>query len=212
MTILSNRFAGGNSAIDCFEEDSLEQIIQFNDKVDLMRDCILEEALKIKWNSMITFTQSAKRHMDPVQMEQQILETIKRVEVCLSHYYTSADDHRIEDFANKYPKSYFKRQWKSGTIKPHYLLAIEPHKSGHPHGHLLISHSRQDHQPNYCIKLWDYLWRTCSPNAGQIDVSPISKDKPKAAINYCTKYLRKDDQNVIFTMNLPFEIENYVPI
>lgn len=212
MNILSSKFQGSNSAIDSFGDKRLYSIEKHFQQLDEVRESILDAAKDVKWNSMITFTQGSTRHFDALKMEREVLETIKRVEVCLSHYYTSHDSHRIEDFKSKYPRSTFKNAWRKETIKPYYLLAIEPHQSGHPHAHLLISHSRQEHKPNYCIELWSDIWRTCSPNGGSVDVSPITSTDPTAAIKYCTKYLLKGGDCTTFTMHLPFEIRDSVPI
>ena len=212
MSILSSNSGFASDAISTLEDKRLYAVEKHFDQLDKVRDSILDVAKEVKWNSMVTFTQSSTRHFDALKMEREVHETIKRVEVCLSHYYSSHDDHRIDDFKSKYPSSYFKRAWKRGDIKPHYLLAIEPHQSGHPHAHLLISHSRQEHKPNYCIQLWQNIWRTCSPNGGTVDVSPITSSEPTAAIKYCTKYLLKGGDSPLFTMHLPFEIENSVPI
>ena len=212
MSILSSNSGLASDAIDTFGDKRLYAIEKHLDHLDNVRESILDVAQEVKWNSMITFTQGSTRHFDALKMEREVIETIRRVEISLSHYYTSHDSHRIEDFANKYPKSYFKRQWNNGKIKPYYLLAIEPHQSGHPHAHLLISHSRQQHKPNYCIELWQNIWRTCSPNGGSVDVSPVTSTDPTAAIKYCTKYLLKGGDCTTFTMHLPFEIENHVPL
>ena len=117
--------------------------------VETVRDAIEDAAEHVNWNSMVTFTQGTFRHFDAVKMHNQIQETIKRVEAALCNGYDwFIHRHRVRDFI-RWPRSYFRRAWKREEVIPWNILAIEPHESGHPHGHLLISHSRLKHKPDY---------------------------------------------------------------
>ena len=207
--IIMDRSLEFNSVIDTFDDKASYRMVKEQKHYDKVREEIEQVAETVKWNSFITFTQGSQRTFDKVSFEAQILETIKRVTTILDYGYSKHDDHMIADYARKLPRHSTRRMWKSGEIKPYYLLAIEPHKTGHPHGHLLIGHSRVSMSPDYCPKLWDAVWGHVCPNAGRLEI-----EKPKninSCIKYTTKYILKGGDATSFTMHLPFEDGDYVP-
>ena len=148
----------------------------------------------VEWNSFITFTlestSNQKRVMDFSHLENKVHKVIYQHTRALWNGYEQSGEaclHRSK--VDEHTVGNFSRKWKNGKLKPNYIIALEPHKNGSPHAHVLIGHPAIEFA-KWDFHLWRELWNRVR-HGGIFKLEPIRNSQK--VTKYITKYVTKSN-------------------